>query len=108
MRLHWHTYGGIHIPIPCLTCQPVPVTGPGVNGSPLARKAEAAFFTSPPLTMSGFSSPVVLTALALIVSYAIYTLSQVGRREPALPLGPPTVPILGNLHQIPLTGFHKK
>lgn len=43
-----------------------------------------------------------------VVPYVIYRLSQVGKRDSRLPPGPPTVPILGNAHQIPTTGLGKK
>ena len=39
-----------------------------------------------------------------LVSLLIYALLFVGKREKGLPPGPPTVPILGNLHQIPTKG----
>ncbi|GME35082.1 cytochrome p450 [Neofusicoccum parvum] len=58
--------------------------------------------------MGGLSSSVVIAAFAFVLAYGVYKLSQVGRREPGLPPGPPTIPILGNIHQIPMTGFHNK
>lgn len=45
--------------------------------------------------------------LAFLIYFA-FKLITMGRREKGLPPGPPTVPILGNLHQIPLTGIHTK
>ncbi|KIW33913.1 uncharacterized protein PV07_00727 [Cladophialophora immunda] len=53
------------------------------------------------------ASPVLLGA-ALMVAFAIWTILRSGRRDPRLPPGPPTVPVLGNAHQIPLTGLGKK
>ncbi|RAH67093.1 cytochrome P450 [Aspergillus aculeatinus CBS 121060] len=38
----------------------------------------------------------------------VWTLSKIGRRPKALPPGPPTLPILGNLHQIPSQKSHLK
>ncbi|GME65473.1 cytochrome p450 [Neofusicoccum parvum] len=57
--------------------------------------------------MGILSSPAVLTALAILVTLGLYRLSHVGRRDPRLPPGPPTIPVLGNLHLIPITGMHK-
>ena len=38
----------------------------------------------------------------------VYRLLQVGKRDPRMPPGPPTIPILGNAHQIPRTGLYKQ
>ncbi|CAG7918924.1 unnamed protein product [Penicillium olsonii] len=53
-------------------------------------------------------SSLVAYLLILFSFCVIYKLLRAGSRAKYLPPGPPTVPILGNLHQIPLTGFHKK
>ncbi|KAK3702421.1 hypothetical protein LTR37_014887 [Vermiconidia calcicola] len=50
--------------------------------------------------------PVFLLALALFVAGGIYVFLYVGRREKNLPPGPPTLPLLGNVHQIPKKGAH--
>ncbi|KAL6360789.1 hypothetical protein LRP88_06497 [Fusarium phalaenopsidis] len=38
----------------------------------------------------------------------IYRVLQIGKRDPRMPKGPPTVPILGNAHMLPTTGLYKK
>ncbi|KAI0687612.1 cytochrome P450 [Cytidiella melzeri] len=45
-------------------------------------------------------SPTFVAA-ALSLSFVIYRLSQIGKRESFLPPGPPTVPLLGNVHVFP-------
>ncbi|KAI9835775.1 MAG: hypothetical protein M1819_001954 [Sarea resinae] len=50
----------------------------------------------------------LLWAALIALLYPIYLLLQVGKRHPRMPPGPPTVPILGNAHQIPLTGLGKR
>lgn len=41
---------------------------------------------------------VVIIVLGFLVGYG---LSKVGRRPPDFPPGPATLPIIGNLHQLP-------
>lgn len=51
------------------------------------------------------TTPYIATVFVAFVPFIVYKLLQVGRRDPRLPPGPPTVPVLGNAHLIPTTGL---
>ncbi|RSL94626.1 hypothetical protein CEP52_012536 [Fusarium oligoseptatum] len=38
----------------------------------------------------------------------IYRVLQIGKWDPRMPKGPPTIPVLGNAHMLPTTGLYKK
>lgn len=46
---------------------------------------------------------IVATALAVIL---LYRLSRIGQRPKGLPPGPPTLPLIGNLHLMPKQKGH--
>ncbi|EXJ87561.1 hypothetical protein A1O3_04521 [Capronia epimyces CBS 606.96] len=48
------------------------------------------------------------TGLAVLLLFVVYRVLRIGRRDPRLPPGPPTVPVLGNAHLIPTTGIGLK
>jgi len=54
-----------------------------------------------------FTGPL-WTLVLLIAFYILYRISRIGKRESNLPPGPPTIPLLGNLLQIPVNGFYKQ
>ena len=51
-------------------------------------------------------SPTLITVFAALSACSIYIFLFVGRREKNLPPGPPTLPIFGNITQIPKKGTH--
>lgn len=52
------------------------------------------------------SSHTYNTGVILLVLIILWRLSQIGRRPRNYPPGPPTLPIIGNLHQIPNEKMH--
>ncbi|OIW32566.1 cytochrome P450 [Coniochaeta ligniaria NRRL 30616] len=46
--------------------------------------------------------------LALGIVALVYRVMRIGKRHPRMPKGPPTVPLLGNAHQIPKSGLYKQ
>ncbi|EXJ70408.1 uncharacterized protein A1O5_06476 [Cladophialophora psammophila CBS 110553] len=50
---------------------------------------------------SGFLAKYIGIPIVLGLAFVLWKLSHVGRRPKDLPPGPPTLPIFGNLHQVP-------
>ncbi|KAK1722091.1 cytochrome P450 [Colletotrichum lupini] len=49
-----------------------------------------------------------LAIITLIFGVLLHKTLQIGKRDPRMPPGPPTLPVLGNSHQIPRTGLYKQ
>ncbi|KAG8916694.1 hypothetical protein FRC02_003650 [Tulasnella sp. 418] len=54
------------------------------------------------------SSLTLPLSLSVALIYGVSKLSKIGSREPLLPPGPPTLPVLGNLTVLPLKEAHLK
>ncbi|CAL1714344.1 unnamed protein product [Somion occarium] len=53
-------------------------------------------------------SPVITGLLVVLLAWVFYRLNKIGSREPGLPPGPPTIPLLGNLHHFETRGMYLK
>ena len=65
-------------------------------------------FAHPQLAAVLGNGKLPAAAAVILIVYGFVKLLRVGHRDKRMPPGPPTLPILGNLHQIPITGMYKK
>jgi hypothetical protein len=54
--------------------------------------------------MSKLSTAILCGILSIL--FLAYKALSIGKRSHLLPVGPPTIPVLGNLHQLPKTRVH--
>jgi hypothetical protein len=59
-------------------------------------------------TSGSRTEQAVLTIAGAVFAFSLYKLLSIGNRDRRLPPGPPTVPILGNLLDVPKTGLALK
>jgi hypothetical protein len=65
------------------------------------------FSSHDPMMFISSAKMLYLVPIVLVLGLC-YRLLQSGSRKPGMPPGPPTIPVLGNVHQIPAKRIHEK
>lgn len=60
------------------------------------------------LEMDSLPIPLKYLVAIVIVAYVLFVILSSGHRQRNMPRGPPTLPVIGNAHQIPAHNFYEK
>ncbi|KAK7206979.1 putative cytochrome P450 oxidoreductase [Myxozyma melibiosi] len=58
------------------------------------------------MTFAQDPTKLAISVVVAVLALGIYKVLRIGRRKPGMPPGPPTLPVLGNFHQIPSSGLY--